>query len=46
MGQSGVLFDPHYKDQADAYMRGEYVPMHLDAEAIKANSRSQLILHP
>src|SRR3989338_8016614 len=46
VGQSGVLFDRHYKDQADAYMRGEYVPMHLDAEAIKANSRSQLILRP
>ncbi|MCZ4324277.1 penicillin acylase family protein [Pseudomonas anguilliseptica] len=46
VGQSGVLFDQHYKDQADAYMRGEYVPMHLDAEAIKANSRSQLILRP
>ncbi|MDP2747184.1 penicillin acylase family protein [Pseudomonas sp.] len=46
VGQSGVLFDKHYKDQADAYIRGEYVPMHLDAEAIKANSRSQLILRP
>ncbi|WP_415753785.1 penicillin acylase family protein [Pseudomonas leptonychotis] len=46
VGQSGVLFDVHYKDQAEGYMRGEYVPMHLDAEAIKANSRSQLILRP
>lgn len=46
VGQSGVLFDRHYKDQADAYMRGEYVPMHLNTEAIKANSRSQLILRP
>jgi penicillin amidase len=46
IGQSGVLFDKHYKDQAEAYMRGEYVPMHLDAEAIKINSRSQLVLRP
>ena len=46
VGQSGVLFDRHFDDQAAAYMRGEYVPMHLDAEAIKANSRSQLILRP
>ena len=46
VGQSGVLFDKHYKDQAERYMRGEYVPMHLDAEAIKANSRSQLVLKP
>jgi penicillin G amidase len=46
VGQSGVLFDAHYKDQAERYMRGEYVPMHLDAESIKANSRSQLLLRP
>lgn len=46
VGQSGVLFDRHFSDQADAYMRGDYVPMHLDAEAIKTNSRSQLILRP
>jgi len=46
VGQSGVLFDKHYKDQAERYMRGAYMPMHLDAEAIKANSRSQLVLRP
>lgn len=46
VGQSGVLFDRHFSDQADAYMRGDYVPMHLDAETIKTNSRSQLILRP
>ena len=46
VGQSGVLFDRHFNDQAATYMRGEYVPMHLDAEAIKANSRSQLRLVP
>jgi penicillin amidase len=46
VGQSGVLFDRHFNDQAATYMRGEYVPMHLDAEAIKANSRSQLRLAP
>lgn len=46
VGQSGVLFDRHFNDQAATYMRGEYVPMHLDADAIKANSRSQLRLVP
>ncbi|WP_397379699.1 penicillin acylase family protein [Pseudomonas sp.] len=46
VGQSSVLFDRHFNDQAATYMRGEYVPMHLDAEAIKANSRSQLRLVP
>lgn len=46
VGQSGVLFDKHYKDQAERYIRGEYVPMHLDREAIKANSRSSLTLLP
>ena len=46
VGQSGVLFDAHFKDQAERFMRGEYVPMHLDDKAIKSNSRSQLLLRP
>ena len=46
VGQSGVLFDAHYKDQADGYIRGEYVPMHLESDAINAHSRSQMTLLP
>lgn len=46
LGQSGVPFDRHYKDQAEAYMRGEYVPMHFSDEDVKANSREVLNLVP
>jgi penicillin amidase len=46
VGQSGVLFDSHYADQADAYIRGEYQPMHLAPEDIRKHSRAQLTLQP
>ncbi|MCO6056321.1 penicillin acylase family protein [Pseudomonas sp. MOB-449] len=46
VGQSGVPFDRHYKDQAEAYMRGEYAPMHFAEDEVKANSRETLKLVP
>jgi penicillin amidase len=46
VGQSGVLFDAHYQDQAEAYMRGEYQPMHLSEADVAANTRSRLKLLP
>ncbi len=46
VGQSGVPFDRHYKDQAEAYIRGEYVPMHFAEDEVKANSRETLKLVP
>ncbi|MBF7730031.1 penicillin acylase family protein [Pseudomonas sp. N040] len=46
VGQSGVLFDRHYQDQAEAYVQGEYVPQHFSAEDVTANTRSTLILTP
>ena len=46
VGQSGVPFDSHYDDQAEAYIHGQYVPMHLDAEDVRTNTRSTLILQP
>ncbi|WP_044871043.1 penicillin acylase family protein [Pseudomonas sp. LFM046] len=46
VGQSGVPFDGHYKDQAEAYMRGEYVPMHFAEDEVEANSREVLKLVP
>ncbi|MDH4580307.1 penicillin acylase family protein [Pseudomonas sp. BN415] len=46
VGQSGVPFDRHYKDQAEAYLRGEYVPMHFAEDAVKANSQETLKLVP
>ena len=46
VGQSGVLFDRHYADQAERHAEGIYVPQHLDAADVKANTRSTLTLHP
>jgi len=46
LGQSGVLGDAHYADQAKDFMAGIYEPMHL-AEADVANAaRSTLTLVP
>jgi penicillin amidase len=46
VGQSGVPFDRHYADQAEAYIKGEYLPMHLSDEDVKANSKETLVLRP
>ncbi|OYU43619.1 MAG: hypothetical protein CFE44_17400 [Burkholderiales bacterium PBB4] len=46
LGQSGVWFDTHYNDQADRYVAGYYVPQHLDADDVKANTKSRLKLRP
>jgi penicillin amidase len=46
LGQSGVLFNSHYKDQAERFMAGGYVPQHLSAEDVKANTSSRLRLLP
>ena len=46
VGQSGVLFDKHYGDQAETYIEGGYEQTHLDEEEVKANTRSLLKLLP
>jgi penicillin amidase len=46
VGQSGVLFDAHYKDQAQDYIAGRYHPMHLDAADVNKATRSTLLLLP
>lgn len=46
VGQSGVLFDAHYKDQAQDYLAGRYHPMHLDAATVQRAARSTLQLLP
>jgi penicillin amidase len=46
VGQSGVLFDKHYSDQAERFVQGQYVSQHLDAEDVKAHTASTLILRP
>ncbi len=46
VGQSGVWGDAHYKDQAEAYARGEARPQHLDEADVAASTRSTLTLTP
>jgi len=46
VGQSGVLFDSHYGDQAEAYIEGVYFQAHLNDEEVTANTRSTLKLLP
>jgi len=44
-GQSGNVFSKHYKDQADKYIKGEFVKMMMNKEEIKA-SKDILVLLP
>ncbi|CAI8984307.1 penicillin G amidase [Pseudomonas sp. IT-P253] len=46
VGQSGVPFDDHYDDQAEAYLEGIYFQAHLNDEEVTANTRSTLKLLP
>jgi len=46
VGQSGVLFNSHYSDQAAAYMAGGYLPQHLSEQDVTANARHTLTLKP
>ncbi|GAB7531014.1 penicillin acylase family protein [Pseudomonas sp. 3A(2025)] len=46
VGQSGVPFDRHYADQAQAYIRGDYVPQHLNEADVAAHSQGELRLVP
>ena len=46
LGQSGVLFDRHYRDQAQDYIAGRYVRQWLRAEDVAAHTRSTLRLEP
>lgn len=45
-GQSGVLFDTHYADQAAFFAEGIYMPQYLNAADIKAHTKSTLNLRP
>jgi penicillin amidase len=44
IGQSGVLFDAHYADQADAFIHGRSKPQHLSEADVAANTRGTLQL--
>jgi len=39
-GQSGNVFSPHYKDQAQKYLKGEFIKMKLNpSEILKSENR-------
>lgn len=46
VGQSGVLFDAHYADQADDFIHGRSEPQHLSEADVAAHTRSTLKLEP
>ncbi|MFZ3126679.1 MAG: penicillin acylase family protein [Rhodoferax sp.] len=46
VGQSGVLFDAHYSDQAERFVAGIYVPQYLSEADVKAHTQSTLTLRP
>mgnify|MGYP000639094124 CR=1 FL=1 len=46
VGQSGVLFDQHYQDQAEPYINGKYQNQHFSEADVEANTISTLQLVP
>ena len=46
VGQSGVPFDRHFDDQAEAYIEGVYFQAYINDEEVTANTRSTLKLLP
>ena len=46
VGQSGVPFDKHYKDQAQSYIEGQYDKPYLEEADVQLNTRSTLRLMP
>ena len=46
VGQSGVLFDQHYQDQAESYINGQYIKQHFSEADVAANTKSTLQLVP
>lgn len=46
LGQSGVLFNAHYKDQAKSFVQGRYQTMHLADSDIAEHTESLLELRP
>ena len=45
-GQSGHPFNPHYDDQIELWLNGQYHPMRFSREAVEAAAVDHLILQP
>jgi penicillin amidase len=46
VGQSGVLFDQHYQDQAQPYINGKFYKQNFSEADVAANTKSTLQLVP
>lgn len=46
VGQSGVLYDAHYDDQAAAYVVGGYMSQYLSEKDVATNTRDTLTITP
>jgi penicillin amidase len=46
LGQSGVLFDRHYADQASRFAEGVYAQQYLSSADVNARTKSTLKLRP
>ena len=44
VGQSGVLFDAHYNDQAASFAAGNYVPQYLRTQDVTSHTSSTLLM--
>jgi len=44
-GQSGNMLSPHYKDQAQLFVEGKFIPMLLNKQKIQT-SKNKLVLRP
>jgi penicillin amidase len=45
-GESGQLGSPHYKDQIDLYLGGQYRPAWLDRTDVEKHAKGTLLLTP
>lgn len=45
-GNAGNFMSPHFDDQAQMYLKGEYRIVNFTKEQIKANKRHELVLEP
>ena len=43
-GQSGNIFSPYYKDQAEMFVKGQFRPQLMDIETIKKSKHSHLVI--
>lgn len=46
VGQSGVPFDKHYADQAEAFVKGEYMPQRFSEQDVAEHAKGVLRLVP